>query len=146
MVVHLNLRLRTRSTAMEVVEPCTPQPLTLAPSSAVEPYIPQPWTLAPSSSIDKPNMSAAMESVLMQVVSFARGASLDVYGMVAILVQALVEDKFLLWWVSVASHPFLFDICETSTPSWEANFAHVSFLALRAVVFTLAAPVMGHPC
>ena len=82
---------------MEVVEPCTPQPLTLAPSSAVEPYIPQPWTLAPSSSTDKPNMSAAMESVLMQVVSFARGDGLDVYGMVAILVQALVEDEFLLW-------------------------------------------------
>ena len=83
-------------------------------------------------------MSAAMESVLMQVVSFARGASLDVYGMVAILVQALVEDEFLLWWVTVTPHPLLRDICETSTPSWEADFVHVSFLALRAAVSTIS--------
>ena len=122
MVVQLLLRMRSLSTAMEDVEP----------------VIPEPSSLAPSSSIDKPSRPVAIEAVLMEMVSFASGASLDVHGMVKIMVEALVEDKFLFWWVIVTPHPFLRDICETSTPSWEANFAHVSFLALRAAVSTIS--------
>lgn len=122
MVVHLVLGVRSRSTAMEDAEA----------------VIPEPSSLAPSSSIDQPSRPVAIEAVLMEMVSFASGASLGVHGMVKILVEALVEDKFLFWWVMVTPHPLLRDICDTSTPSWEADFVHVSFLALRAAVSTIS--------
>ena len=122
MVVHLVLGVRSRSTAMEDAEA----------------VIPEPSSLAPSSSIDQPSRPVAIKAVLMEMVSFASEASLDVHGMVKILVEALVEDEFLLWWVTVTPHPLLRDICETLTPSWEADFDHVSFLALRAAVSTIS--------
>ena len=62
--------------------------------------------------------------------------------MVGTLVEALVNDSNLLWWVSVTPSPILRDICETTMPTWKADFQDVSFLALRAAVSTIN--VTGH--
>ena len=58
-------------------------------------------------------------------------------GMVNSLVEALVNDPDLLWWVSVSPSSIVQDICETDVPIWTAEYLHVSFFALRAALSTI---------
>ena len=53
------------------------------------------------------------------------------------LVEALVNDPDLLWWVSVSPSSIVQDICETDVPICTAEYLHVSFFALRAAVSTI---------
>lgn len=57
-------------------------------------------------------------------------------GMVNSLVDALVNDPDLFWWVSVSPSSIVHDICETHVPIWTAEYLYVSFFALLAAVST----------
>ena len=128
-------------------ETCTIIKDTAAAMDPCDPYNPQPWTPASSSGLPwTPASSSYFESLLRPVglddrlalyISEARERSHDVFSMVQAMAEALLSDDSLLWWATVTPHPILRDICETTKPTWTANFHDVSFLALRAALSTI---------